>query len=502
MKRIIAFMCAAIVITGCTNETIQPSDNSSSDIQSSQQSSQPNISKPETSSETSSSEASSSAAPAVDTSAPVPNTPQFSLEKIAAERASKSAYMSTLAAKQNWAKAYESFYSAYDRIEGLELEFFQDVRLREKFVYPFYETDTMDCESMLAFAQELTLPSFNADVLNKHIMSPPLRVGVLLNDKSGNFFGEGEVEIIAPAKTPEGEKQKVIMHQSTQYAVGQYNYRTSLTITEGVENQLLERGFSPLTTTAFSLRINFYSHGVCFVDGSKMAFFSNSDTIFTSNVMRPGVVYDFSEIGQDMQQRIDEIFPEPEEIVDFGNPVTRKPVIYLYPTAETDVKVELGYPKEMLTFTYPSYNNGWNVTAYPDGRLINKADNSEHFYLFWEGDKKIEWDLTKGFIVSGADSEKFLLEKLSYMGLTPREYNDFIVYWVPELAKNEYNLISFSTKQYEELAPMDITPKPDSVLRVHMVYKAVEAPYNIEPQDLSQFERNGFTVVEWGGTMA
>jgi hypothetical protein len=33
-----------------------------------------------------------------------------------------------------------------------------------------------------------------------------------------------------------------------------------------------------------------------------------------------------------------------------------------------------------------------------------------------------------------------------------------------------------------------------------MVLKKLDAKIEIKPQELSSFERNGFSVVEWGGT--
>lgn len=183
------------------------------------------------------------------------------------------------------------------------------------------------------------------------------------------------------------------------------------------------------------------------------------------------------------------------------NPLTAKPVIYLYPEEPTEVLVQLDFAGE-LTYTYPVYNKGWRVTAYPDGRLVNKPDNTEHFYLFWEGNSGTDWRFDEGFCVAGDETEVFLREKLAYMGLTPREYNDFLVYWVPEMQQNPYNLITFATRQYEQLAPLMVSPAPDSVLRVHMVYKAVDAPVAIPAQQLNSFVRKGFTMVEWGGSRA
>ena len=178
---------------------------------------------------------------------------------------------------------------------------------------------------------------------------------------------------------------------------------------------------------------------------------------------------------------------------------TEKPVIYLYPTTEQQVKVQLNYDGK-LTCTYPQYNDGWDVIAQPDGTLTNIVDNREYSYLYWEGITNTELDMSRGFVVKGEDTEKFLQEKLEYMGLIPKEYNEFIVYWLPILQENAYNFIAFAGNDYENLAQLKITPEPDSILRVMMVYKPLDKLIQVEEQELKPFTRVGFTVVEWGGT--
>ncbi len=182
-----------------------------------------------------------------------------------------------------------------------------------------------------------------------------------------------------------------------------------------------------------------------------------------------------------------------------NNDMTKKPVIYLYPTSEQSVSVKLDYNGE-LTCTYPEYKDGWNVIAEPDGTLTNIGDKRKYSYLYWEGISKNQWDMSKGFVVKGEDTEEFLQEKLEYMGLTPREYNEFIVYWLPIMQENKYNLITFAGEEYENLAKLNITPKPDSILRVMMLFKSLDKPIEIEEQEIKSFERKGFTVIEWGGT--
>ena len=176
-------------------------------------------------------------------------------------------------------------------------------------------------------------------------------------------------------------------------------------------------------------------------------------------------------------------------------------MIYLYPEEETDVHVELELTESELYTTYPKYNNGWDVTAYPDGSLLNKADGTHHKYLFWDScNCRTRYDFSKGFCVAGSDTESFLREKLTYMGLTEEEMNEFIVYWLPLMEHNKYNLITFQGDAYTNSAKLDITPTPDSLLRIFMVYVPLEEAMDIEPQQLETFERKGFTVVEWGGS--
>lgn len=175
-----------------------------------------------------------------------------------------------------------------------------------------------------------------------------------------------------------------------------------------------------------------------------------------------------------------------------------KPVIYLYPEEKTEVHVTLDYNGELIV-TYPEYADGWQVTAYPDGTLYD-LDGNEYSYLFWEGISDTEYDFSEGFCVAGEDTADFLRETLADIGLTPKEYNEFIVYWLSQMQSNPYNLISFQSERYTDVARLDIAPEPDSLLRVFMAWQPLDKPLEITPQTFVPFVREGFTVVEWGGT--
>ncbi len=184
-----------------------------------------------------------------------------------------------------------------------------------------------------------------------------------------------------------------------------------------------------------------------------------------------------------------------------GEPVMDKPIIYLYPAEETVCSVKLMLNGK-LTCTYPEYGeNGWeNFVAKPDGTLVF-PDGSEYYALYWEGvGYGAVFDFSRGACVAGKNTAAFLAETLPKLGLSAREANEFIIYWLPLMQDNEYNLISFQTSAYTENAALCVTPEPDTCIRVFMAFTPLDEPVDIPPQEFSAPERYGFTVVEWGGS--
>ncbi len=178
---------------------------------------------------------------------------------------------------------------------------------------------------------------------------------------------------------------------------------------------------------------------------------------------------------------------------------SEKPVIYLYPETRTDVTVQLDYVGD-LTCTYPACDGTWRVTAAPDGTLTDDAGQT-YRYLYWEGMDDIQYDFSEGFCIPGDETAAFLEDALDRLGLTRAEANEFIIYWLPQMEGNAYNLISFQSDAYTDAAKLTITPEPDTLLRVFMAWKPLPKPMELAPQTLAAPNRTGFTAVEWGGAM-
>ncbi len=176
-----------------------------------------------------------------------------------------------------------------------------------------------------------------------------------------------------------------------------------------------------------------------------------------------------------------------------------KPIIYFYPEQTTELNVKLGYP-ENLTCSYPNYKNGWNIIANPDGSLIDINTGRSLYSLYWEGNAKQKISMDEGFVIKGEDTISFLEEKLAILGLNEIEAEEFIVYWLPKLQNNKYNYIRFATiDEINEMMPLEISKKPDSLIRVLMEYKPLDKYIDVKEQELSTPARTGFVVVEWGG---
>lgn len=174
-----------------------------------------------------------------------------------------------------------------------------------------------------------------------------------------------------------------------------------------------------------------------------------------------------------------------------------KPVLYLYPDEDMIVSVNFEHP-EYIKISYPKYDNGWQVAVKTNGDIYY---NDRYYYaLYWDEINQNKVDFDTGFYVEATDAINFLEEKLAIIGLTQREANEFIMYWLPVLEENKKSLVYFElTEERESYNKLIITPEPDSILRVAIHVKKVNKKVDVEEQNLPTFERHGFTVVEWGG---
>ena len=187
--------------------------------------------------------------------------------------------------------------------------------------------------------------------------------------------------------------------------------------------------------------------------------------------------------------------------------IADKPVAYAYSDTPVHASIEFDFYGNLL-FSHPLYNNGWDIEVNENGILYNDL---EYPYLFWEGsmDYQTLGDLSavdNSFIINTDSSVSFLEMKLTEMGLNRREQTDFITYWVPRMIDSLFGYVQFllDTEYEYRVASLNVSPKPDNIKRVYMLF----TPYSVFPNGIvckdkvfESFEREGFSLVEWGGSI-
>jgi hypothetical protein len=158
-----------------------------------------------------------------------------------------------------------------------------------------------------------------------------------------------------------------------------------------------------------------------------------------------------------------------------------------------------------MDFTYPKYNNGWDVEIAENGNLVHKG--SEYPYLFWDGKQNLSFARTNGnldgWLVEKERVVSFLESKLSVYGLNDREITDFITYWAPRMIQYDQVFVQLLIDDaYDEVAKLNMTPKPESSKRIYLKFADGKNlnQSDVSPQMLIEFNRKGLTYIEWGGS--
>ncbi|KAF9021390.1 hypothetical protein BDZ89DRAFT_957527 [Hymenopellis radicata] len=233
-----------------------------------------------------------------------------------------------------------------------------------------------------------------------------------------------------------------------------------------------------------------------------------------------------------------------------------KPVIYLFSSASIQASVRLSLVKEWAFSaiypvvpikTYPPVGQTleWHVQTHPDGTLTEHSTNLRTSYLFWEAEYSDRHrplspppSPSAGPVfnpvhstVSDADSvvlpvtqiTPYLDAALTALSLHVEARTSFITYWLPSILKHTHIALRFVPQAaYEKAAPLEVTPQPDVLTRIFMLWKGVtsaelrsgvwqnsvqRASMDVEmwkgivgiQEFPSMYDESAFRVLEWGG---
>ncbi|KAF8215610.1 hypothetical protein K438DRAFT_1523318, partial [Mycena galopus ATCC 62051] len=208
-----------------------------------------------------------------------------------------------------------------------------------------------------------------------------------------------------------------------------------------------------------------------------------------------------------------------------------KPVIYLYSPVEAEVSVALTLTRDwsfsaiypVVPTKLPPSGAGerihWDVRTNLDGSLTELNTGLDVAYLYWEAHTNhaippsppvsptvnhitttasfspLTSDLVPcdSVLVAVSEITPYLDKVLLGLGLHIEARTSFITYWLPSLLKYSHVALRFVPQAaYETAASLDITPVPDVVTRVFMLFKGI-------PDDaLGEWKDSGPTGAEAG----
>ena len=186
---------------------------------------------------------------------------------------------------------------------------------------------------------------------------------------------------------------------------------------------------------------------------------------------------------------------EPVDISDSTYVDVRKPNLYIYPEQTLSLSVKIDFPNGgKVTESIPTYNNSWDITVTPNGRINNNYD-----YLFYECDVP---DLTQkeyGWVIKTTELENFFNNNLSLSGFNQKEVSDFIEYWIPLLTNyNYYEIYPQYKTQLDEMIDIEFSDIPNNFFRLHYVIIGIDNDKQLPVPQIESAIREKYYAVEWG----
>lgn len=188
-----------------------------------------------------------------------------------------------------------------------------------------------------------------------------------------------------------------------------------------------------------------------------------------------------------------------------GNPLLNfldvyKPNIYIYCSKDVTVNVKVG-PSGYITASIPEYNEeeGWNASV--ERGSINGVND----YLFYEAripDQGLQRE--EGFLIHGRSLRQDMERMLDLYLFNTKEKDDFLAYWGDKLTgEKDYVFYPQGSDRLDQIMPLTIVPRPDSVFRLWFLIEEVNAQKDFKVIDkVEKIERYNYIVVEWGGVCA
>lgn len=176
-----------------------------------------------------------------------------------------------------------------------------------------------------------------------------------------------------------------------------------------------------------------------------------------------------------------------------------KPNIYIYPEEAMDVAVQFKAPQSLIKMI-PDYTGIWDVHVDVDGRIYTE-EGYAYDYLFYECETNPNlFETEEGFLIHAESRLEQFEDILNKYGFNQQEISDFTEFWCMKLEEGkDYVMYPQMTELVDNAMEIDISPKPDTCVRMWFVFEEYAGNMTVETPQIEKIEREGYTVIEWGG---
>ncbi len=175
------------------------------------------------------------------------------------------------------------------------------------------------------------------------------------------------------------------------------------------------------------------------------------------------------------------------------------PLLYFYPLHLSNISLKVDSP--LISQLIKLDRGAWNLVASPDG-ILTTMDGKKYRYIPYEFLRNDFKRPVNGSVIEGGKLEEYLRKDLwRKLGLTDSEISDYWQDTKPRVKPSPYYFISLIDRsEIDRVLPMEVNPKPDTIIRnmTYILPLSSQPTYTPQPLEITAPQRNGFTVLENG----
>lgn len=254
----------------------------------------------------------------------------------------------------------------------------------------------------------------------------------------------------------------------------------------------------------------------CDIDFGNGTSSSNEKTIY-SCIMQEYMIDLNINTGRQLQQMCKPDDASPCAILNPDSVEVCIPVLLISPNIyiQTNFSAQISVGIDLVAdvpYRYPNFSGGveqtWNVMPQPDGSLLHGNRQVDRLYYEYEGGSLLSKlrnmkGTMPGYNVSRENVQSIGSQIADEVRLLEKEKQDFLtelntVVSTMDTRSENVGVYIVDKSIMNEFVPLHISPKPETIHRLHIYVSPIDKSTKLEQPDLQIFDRSPYTVIETG----